>query len=153
MNHDPLLESLRELAAEQAGDRPSAAVEQSLREAVRRRHGVRRVRLALGGLAAAAALTVAIWTGMRMDEPETALAPAPETPSYRVTEFLPLDLGHPDPRTVTAGRLTRVTLPPTAPSSMGLPISPYAFPEGIQADLLLSEDGTPQAVRFVVPYR
>ena len=159
MRQDPLLDALRELTAEQASERPSPAVEASLRSALRRRRSLRRTRLVGGALAAAAVAAVAaavVWSGPglgRPTEPAESAVAAPPAPMLRVTEFVPLDYGRPDPGVVTAGRLTRVTLPATAPSELGFPISPYAFPEGIEADVLLSEDGTPQAVRFVVPYR
>lgn len=153
MTQDPIQQMLRELAADQASNQPSEAVEAAVLGDFRAQRRRRRIRTAVASMAAAAALSLAIWLGMDRDAPAPQQAATDGAPVRVVTEFVPLDFGLTDPGEVTAGRLTRVTLPPTAPRDLGFPIPPHALPGGVQADLLLSEDGTPQAVRFVLPNR
>ena len=155
MNHDPLQRTFRDLAAEQASEKPSDHVQAALLEALRGRGRRRRFQMAVGAMATAAALAAAVWLGSRPDStPQPSrVAEVEPPPAPIVTDFVPLDYGLTHPGVVTAGRLTRITLPPTAPRDLGFPIPPNTVPDGVQADLLLSEDGTPQAVRFVLPYR
>ena len=150
MTNNPLAKALRELARLEAELKPSDAVETVLLRAVRVRGRRRTAWAALGGLAAAAAmLALVLWPATGTDEPAVVEA-EPVSRKY-ATELVPLDHGMPTPGLLTVGRLTRVTLPPSAPAELGFPIPPHTLPEGVEAELLLSEDGTPQAVRFLLP--
>ena len=71
-----------------------------------------------------------------------------------VTEFMPVTPGEllaPE----ESGRVLRVNLPRSALSTFGLPMNVDRFGERIPADILLGEDGSTRAVRFVqtVSYR
>ena len=97
--------------------------------------------------AAAAVLAAGVGFGAWVSRIEPH-RPAP--PAIRVEEpspFVLLDYGRPT-RELTAGRLVRVTLPPSAPAWFGLPVDPAAR-EGIEAEVLLGDDGVAQAVRLV----
>jgi hypothetical protein len=99
------------------------------------------------GWAAAAALAAGLGLGAWFSLRETP-KPAPEPPpALAVTPFFLLDYGRPT-HEVTSGRLVRVTLPPSAPAWFGLPVDPAAR-EGIEAEVLLGDDGVAQAVRLV----
>jgi hypothetical protein len=65
------------------------------------------------------------------------------------TEFLPITYGDPAWSSVEGGQLVRVQLPRTALLSFGFPMSQERYPEPIKADVLLGEDGTARAIRFV----
>jgi len=54
-----------------------------------------------------------------------------------------------DPAVAENGAVIRVVLTPSALASLGLPVTGIDSGESVPADLLVSEDGTPQAVRFV----
>ena len=54
-----------------------------------------------------------------------------------------------DPAALEGGAIVRVTLPRSALRSFGLPVTESDGTERVFADLLVSEDGTPQAIRLV----
>jgi len=54
-----------------------------------------------------------------------------------------------DPTAIQNGSVVRVVLSPAGLASLGLPVTAIGSGESVPADLLLSEDGTPQAVRLV----
>jgi hypothetical protein len=54
-----------------------------------------------------------------------------------------------DPTVVEDGAIVRVVLTPSALASLGLPVAGIGSGESVPADLLVSEDGTPQAIRLV----
>jgi len=63
-------------------------------------------------------------------------------------EFVPLPYAD-DPAALEGGAIVRVTLPRSALPSFGLPIRESDGTDRVFADLLVSEDGTPQAIRLV----
>jgi hypothetical protein len=136
---------LRNLAEAMGG--PPPALEITLR--AKFRNAARKPPRPVWVWAAAAALVLGIcvgaWFAQHRSAPPIAGGPAPAAVGQG--EFLLLDYGRPTPA-LTAGRLVRVTLPPTAPAWFGLPVDPSAS-KGIEADVLLGEDGVAQAVRLV----
>jgi hypothetical protein len=54
-----------------------------------------------------------------------------------------------DPAALEGGAIVRVTLPRSALVSFGLPITDGGDADTIAADLVVAEDGTPQAIRLV----
>jgi hypothetical protein len=145
------LQTQRAIAAECRALSRSMGVPRPEVEAVLRarfRAAARKPRTAPWVWAAAAALAIGIgvgaWFSYEKPAPVATVSPAPiETAG----EFVLLDYGRPTPG-LTAGRLVRVTLPPSAPAWFGLPVDPRAR-EGIEAEVLLGDDGVAQAVRLV----
>ena len=134
---------LRDLASQLGGPPPA------LEEKMRARFRARRPMAApapwrwAAAAALAAGLGLGAWFGSS-DPPK----PAPQPPMAEfATPFLLLDYGRPT-QELTSGRLVRVTLPPSAPAWFGLPVDPAAR-EGIEAEVLLGDDGVAQAVRLV----
>jgi hypothetical protein len=68
--------------------------------------------------------------------------------SEYASAFVPLPYAD-DPSTVEGGMIVRVSLSQPALASLGLPVTDLGAAEQIPADLVLSEDGTPQAIRLV----
>jgi hypothetical protein len=62
--------------------------------------------------------------------------------------FVPLPYAD-DPTVAENGAVVRVVLSPSALASLGVPVTGIGSGESVPADLLVSEDGTPQAVRLV----
>jgi len=62
------------------------------------------------------------------------------------TEFVPVPYAD-DPAALEGGAIVRVTLPRSALPSFGLPITASDGADTVFADLVVSEDGTPQAIR------
>jgi hypothetical protein len=54
-----------------------------------------------------------------------------------------------DPETLEGGAVVRVVLSRSALASLGFPVTDVGAPERIPADIVLSEDGAPQAIRLV----
>lgn len=54
-----------------------------------------------------------------------------------------------DPAALEGGAIVRVTLPRSALVSFGLPITEGGDADTVSADLVVAEDGTPQAIRLV----
>ena len=134
MSWEEIRESMRGLSAEMGG--PPPELESSLRQRFRRRKRAS----SSWPWAAAAALAIGVGIGAWV-----SLEQEPPDPPQRA--FLLLDHGRPT-RELTSGRLVRVTLPPTAAAWFGLPVDPGAR-RGVEAEVLLGDDGVAQAVRFV----
>jgi len=66
------------------------------------------------------------------------------------TAFVPLPYAA-DPGTLEGGAVVRVELSRSALASMGMPVADASSNERIPADIMLSEDGAPQAIRLVSP--
>ena len=64
------------------------------------------------------------------------------------TNFVPLPYAD-DPGTIEGGTVVRVTLSRAALAALGVPVADVSSRESIPADIALSEDGTPQAIRLV----
>jgi hypothetical protein len=79
-------------------------------------------------------------------QPEAA-ASEPDEDEY-ATEFVPVPYAD-DPAALEGGAIVRVTLPRSALPSFGLPITESDGTDTVFADLVVSEDGTPQAIRLV----
>ena len=134
---------LQELADADRDRRPSPSVEDALIEQMRSR------RRAAGPLRWAAAAVLALtagaaWLAVR-DDPPPSPAVA-QRPQPAATEFYVLQTGRPLSE-MRSGRLMRVTLPASAPIYFGLPPLPPG--SGVDADILVGDDGVAQAVRFV----
>jgi hypothetical protein len=132
----------------------------------------RRVHGQLAALGAAAAILLALGLGVQhriTSRPGSAapqatnIAPAPTTdasakgqnPSTSELDedeyagkFVPVPYAD-DPAALEGGAIVRVTLPRSALRSFGLPVTESDGTERVFADLLVSEDGTPQAIRLV----
>ena len=68
--------------------------------------------------------------------------------SEYTTDFISLPYAD-DPGTLEGGTVVRVTLSRSALASFGLPVAGMGSSEQIPADIALSEDGVPQAIRLV----
>ena len=68
--------------------------------------------------------------------------------SEYVTSYIPLP-GASDPATLEDGSIVRVVLSRSALASLGLPVADTGAADQVSADLVLSEDGAPQAIRLV----
>ena len=78
---------------------------------------------------------------------ESAARPAADSRAQEIaTEFIPLG----QYAQAEEGHLVRVELPRSALASFGLPVSAEAAGGGrVKADILLGEDGTARAIRFI----
>jgi len=63
-------------------------------------------------------------------------------------DFVPVPYAD-DPAALEGGAIVRVTLPRSALASFGLPITETEGTDRVSADLIVSQDGTPQAIRLV----
>jgi hypothetical protein len=77
-----------------------------------------------------------------------AQSPPGESSGAIVSEFIVIDPTRPF-TIYDQGRIMRVTLPSSAPAYLGLRDFPVRQGQGIEADVLLGEDGVARAVRFV----
>lgn len=78
---------------------------------------------------------------------QTARPPAPAEPEV-TTEFFPLAQGG-GLASGEGGHIVRIELPRTALASFGLPLNVETAGGRVRADVLLGEDGTARAIRFV----
>ncbi|MGA8367529.1 MAG: hypothetical protein ACLQMT_10675 [Candidatus Acidiferrales bacterium] len=168
--------SLRALAVEDGGQQAPARVEESLLREFRRQKAAasrRRIgwRLAVLGAAAAAALAVGIWlrhapvpgtksTGTEQagtiqpgasqgNAAQTAEQPAAsQDDSEYATAFVSLPYAD-DSAMADGGAVVRVVLSRSALASLGVPVADAGNTNPIPADIVVSEDGTPQAIRLV----
>jgi hypothetical protein len=165
--------ALRNLAQHNAGREAPPRIEAALlREFQRSKFAGsrRRVHGQLAALGAAAAILLALGLGVQhriASRPSTAplrgpnVAPdASATPAENAAaasqqdedeyaaEFVPVPYAD-DPEALEGGAIVRVTLPRSALPSFGLPITESDGTDRVFADLLVSEDGTPQAIRLV----
>ncbi len=135
---------IEDLLREAAIDGPEAdcgpGVEFRLRQQVRQRQRWRIVQ-GLAAIAAAAALAVILWR-----TPAPVAAPLEvATPFYAI-----------DPASVHGirdGYLMRVRVPRSMMVSFGLPVHEEAVDSRVEADLIVGDDGTARAIRFVHPAR
>jgi hypothetical protein len=74
--------------------------------------------------------------------------PADNTDNEYATAFVPLPYAD-DPSETQGGAVVRVDLPRASLVSMGIPVAGLNEGGHVVADLMLSEDGTPQAIRLV----
>jgi len=168
--------SLRGLAGEDSGLEASSRLEESLMREFRRQKVAasrRRIgwRLAVLGAAAAAALAVGIWlhhaqvpgaksTGTEQAgtvQPRASQGTAARTAertgtsqdnSEYATAFVPLPYAD-DSAMADGGAVVRVVLSRSALASLGVPVADAGNTSPIPADIVVSEDGTPQAIRLV----
>jgi hypothetical protein len=68
--------------------------------------------------------------------------------SEYATAFVPLPYAD-DVADIQDGAIVRVMLPRSALASLGMPVSYIGSAERVPADLVLTQDGTPQAIRLV----
>jgi hypothetical protein len=81
--------------------------------------------------------------------PSFQSAPSSEqSDSGYTAAFIPLRYAA-DPAAADEGAIIRVVLSRSALASLGLPVTEIASEERVRADLVVSEDGTPQAIRVV----
>jgi hypothetical protein len=82
----------------------------------------------------------------------THVSPAPQSSDSDETEvaqnFTPLPYAD-DPSMMEGGSVVRVVLSRSALASLGMPLSSIENREQISADLVVSADGTPEAIRLV----
>ncbi|MFZ0522931.1 MAG: hypothetical protein WAL95_18025 [Candidatus Acidiferrales bacterium] len=64
------------------------------------------------------------------------------------TAYVPLPYAY-DPSDLEGGTVVRVVLPRAALVAYGLPIEGMGLSDQVTADMVVSQDGTPQAIRFV----
>jgi len=153
-SHEALTAALRAVAADDAGTRASASVEQRLRAEVRAR-GASRRRRQYAALALAAtvvlAVSAALYRGRPVDAPVTGGADTSVTAAATevTTEFLPLAYGS---LPTNDARIVRLEVPRTALASFGyseIDVVDPQNPDTVLADVLVGEDGVARAVRFV----
>ena len=74
---------------------------------------------------------------------------APDSgPTEYATAYVPLPYAY-DPSHLEGGAVVRVVLPRAALISYGLPVEAMGVSDQVTADMVVSEDGTPQAIRLV----
>ena len=74
--------------------------------------------------------------------------PAVQNAAENASDFIALPYAD-DPDGVEGGAVVRVQLSGTALASLGMPVSLTGSPATVWADLLVSDDGTPQAIRLL----
>jgi hypothetical protein len=143
---------------------PTDSTSQPAHTSSRRRSARALPLVALSALAAAAVVLVYL----RLSDPEPAVAVrAPAAPSPATMEeraALPITGGPPDRRPVARfvplgwdgparpieiGRITRVRMPTSIAARFGWPLLPDAPEARVAADVLVGEDGTARALRFL----
>jgi hypothetical protein len=167
--------ALRAIALRDRNAQAPARLESALLREFREHNAHRRARpmrqsarwyAAVGSIAALALLTVGLAhfrLGTIKNQPVLSIATTPNVPTYAdtaeagdsqnadiedATAFVSLpdadDFG-----SLEGGVVVRVAMPRATLASWGLPISDVAGSDRIPAELLVSADGTPQAVRLV----
>jgi hypothetical protein len=127
----------------------------------------RRMQRRLAALGVAAAILLALGVSLRhgsvfhgKSTPETSANGAativspvevaenqlPDSPDETAFVSLPYAA---DPATLENGAVVRVVLSRSALASLGLPVADVSATEQVPADIVLSEDGAPQAIRLV----
>jgi hypothetical protein len=169
--------ALRNLTEHNAGRGAQPRVEAALLREFRATNlagSRRRVHGQLAALGAAAAILLALGLGVQHriasqadkatpQAANLAIAPAAEASAMAgqhevaasepdedeyATDFVPVPYAD-DPAALEGGAIVRVTLPRSALPSFGLPITESDGTDTVFADLVVSEDGTPQAIRLV----
>jgi hypothetical protein len=165
------------IAVQDANDHASPRVEAALLAEFRRQHAPvarsqRNFGIAAFGIAAALLLAVGLPVGhwaMRTRDVASRIAktgvtassvsssaqsttPEDQTASADDSEYATNFVSLPyadDPGTLDGGTVVRVTLSRAALASFGLPVADLNAADPIPADIALSEDGVPQAIRLV----
>jgi hypothetical protein len=170
--------SLRVLAADEARREAPARIENDLLEEFRKHKSASKMRMvqyrvAALGIAASVLLVLGIALHQRMfsvppSAPKAAataalphavapesgpaseqqIRPSEQDDSEYAANFVPLPYAD-DPATIEDGAIVRVTLPRSALASFGLPVVDDGTTDQIPADLIVSADGTPEAIRLV----
>lgn len=95
---------------------------------------------------AASSQAPSVASGEAADEGELSA----EGQQEEVTDFVAFYPGA-DFASLESGALVRVRVPSSALGSFGLPVAQGSEEQWVSADLLVGEDGSPQAIRFVRP--
>ena len=164
--------SLQTIAARDAHSQAPPRVEANLLKEFRQQNiavSRRRARARFAALSAAAAILLALGVSLRhsstantrhaLENSPSQLGAVTQAPPVEVAEnrladspdataFVSLPYAA-DPATLENGAVVRVVLSRSALASMGLPVSDVGASERIPADIVLSEDGAPQAIRLV----
>lgn len=169
--------SLRTLAGEESGQQAPARLEETLLREFRRAKTAasrRTMTWRLVALGAAAAIALALGISLRHGRApgpkspgteqaatvqtgpsqghvtQTAQQPAasPQDDSEYATDFVPLPYAD-DSAMADGGAVVRVVLSRSALASLGVPVADAGDTNPIPADIVVSEDGTPQAIRLV----
>jgi hypothetical protein len=82
--------------------------------------------------------------------PKSAIGDSRLTPTSGeiATDFMPVAYGD-NLNSIDSGRIVRVEMPRSALAQFGLPVNMERASERIKADVLIGEDGTARAIRFV----
>ena len=156
-----LLEGLRALAADGLREAPAAVEERVLGEFCRRTRTRRRnlgMAIGAGAIAAGIAIAVMLWIRPAPVSPTVASSTttvarleAQEITLQSTTMFLPISTaagcGYLPP--MESATVVRVELPMSSVRLMGWPVSEERAGEGVEADMLLGQDGLARGVRFV----
>jgi hypothetical protein len=86
--------------------------------------------------------------GTRTKSPAQKTAANGADATEYATAYVPLPYAY-DPSGLEGGAVVRVVLPRAALVSYGLPIEGMGVSEQVTADMVVSQDGTPQAIRLV----
>jgi hypothetical protein len=87
-------------------------------------------------------------TAARPDSEDSLTADNLASESADATAFVPLPYAD-DPSAADGGAVVRVVLSRPALASLGLPVTDMGATDRIPADIIVSEDGAPQAIRLV----
>ena len=155
---------LRSLGTHDAGREAPLRLETTLREAFRRQEkesSRRRMKWQIAALGVAAAAFLALGLSLRYladrsappqaSHPTPQLAPAQHAvlgQGEDLQAFVPLPYAD-DPDGTDGGAVVRVVLSQSALASLGLSVANLDDASDVSADLVVSEDGTPQAIRFL----
>jgi predicted anti-sigma-YlaC factor YlaD len=95
-----------------------------------------------------AATTTAPDSNARASANTTAVQTAASDDAEYATAYMPLPYAY-DPSELEGGAVVRVVLPRAALVSYGLPVEGMGVADNVTADMVVSQDGTPQAIRLV----
>lgn len=87
-------------------------------------------------------------TGSEGSSPAVEVAENVESDGQDTSAFVPLPYAT-DPATLEDGTVVRVELTRSALATMGMPVTDGGSLDTVPADIMLSEDGVPQAIRLV----
>ena len=164
--------ALHTISVREEGTQASPSVETQLLRQFRRQHAAPRLRmarwqLAVAGVAAMALLALGLMRVRIELSPKQPLAKTDEstnaTGAYSIvndpqlaeltdaeegTAFVSLPYAD-NPALLEGGAVLRVNLPRSTLISMGLPVASSGASDPIPAEVVVSEDGTPQAIRLI----
>jgi hypothetical protein len=118
------------------------------RHQIRTGGGVANSPVALNGSAASPELATAATGEQNPGTAQPSNAVSDSSDNEYATAFVPLPYAD-DPSETQGGAVVRVNLPRASLVSMGVPVAGLNPGGHVIADLMLSEDGTPQAIRLV----